>query len=168
PLAGAGRARGGRAFAPGRAGGWTLAAEPIARLPATAARLRSHGAQLAWSAYLAHHADERRKVLGHFSYMALDAPLEVRADAGLDEARVALVRAAMLAERLDEAAALLPDALVDVYAIAGDSDGCAGRIAALAPWFDLFVLPMNDVAGSDAHIRTSAGILRTAAALSTA
>jgi 5,10-methylenetetrahydromethanopterin reductase len=160
PLALAGRGPRVQALAAEQADWVILSAEPLARLPDTAARLRSHGAKLAWSAYLAYEPVERRKVLGHFSYMALDAPPEIRAEAGLDDQLVAAVREAMLAGRLDQAAALLPESLVDHYAIAGDPDDCVAQIAAMGPHCDLFVVPMNDIAGSAAHIRRSAEILR--------
>ena len=71
----------------------------------------------------------------------------------------------MLAGRLDDAAELLPDSLVDHYAIAGDPAECTDRIAAAATSVDLFLLPMNDVAGSARHIVRSAAILRAASAL---
>jgi 5,10-methylenetetrahydromethanopterin reductase len=166
PLAVAGRGPRVQALAAERADWVILSAEPVDRLPATATRLRAHGAQLAWSAYLAYDETTRGKVLGHFSYMALDAPPEIRDAAGLDDERVARVREAMLAGRLDEAAELLPDSLVDLYAVAGGDVECATRVAGLAGSFDLFVLPMNDLEGSDAHIRRSASILRSAADLS--
>ena len=80
-------------------------------------------------------------------------------------ARVASIRTEMLAGRLDAAAALLPEALVDEYAVAGDPDACAATIARLAPSFDLFMLPMNDIEHCAEHIRASADILRRAQAL---
>ena len=166
PVALAGRGPRVQALAAERADWVILSAEPIARLPETAGRLRANGARLAWSAYLAYDEGERRKVLGHFSYMALDAPPEIRAAAGLDDERVAQVRRAMLAGRLDEAAALLPDSLVDLYAIAGDDGECAAAIVALAPSFDLFVLPMNDLADAPEHIARGAAILRAAGEVS--
>ena len=124
PIAVAGRGPRVQRLAAEQADWVILSAEPLASLAATAQRLRAHGARLAWSAYLAYDADERRKVLGHFSYMALDAPPEIRAAAGLDDERVAAVREAMLAGRLDDAAELLPDSLVDHYAVAGDPAEC--------------------------------------------
>jgi 5,10-methylenetetrahydromethanopterin reductase len=166
PLAMAGRGPRVQALGADRADWVILSAEPLDRLPESATRLRAHGARLAWSSYLAYDEAARRKVLGHFSYMALDAPPEIRAAAGLDDERIAAVREAMLAGRLDDAAALLPDVLVDLYAVAGDDVSCAARIAGLSGSFDLFVLPMNDLDGSDAHIRRSAASLRAAAALS--
>jgi 5,10-methylenetetrahydromethanopterin reductase len=164
PIAVAGRGPRVQALAADRADWVILSAEPLARLADSAARLRANGARLAWSAYLAYDAAERHKVLGHFSYMALDAPPEIRAAAGLDEARVGKVREAMLAGRLDDAAALLPESLVDHYAVTGDPAECSARIAAFASCVDLFVLPMNDIAGSAAHIVRGAAILRAAGA----
>lgn len=165
PIAIAGRGRRVKALATSEADWIILSAEPPATLPSASTQLRSRGAKLAWSAYLAYAPNERSKVLGHFSYMALDAPPEIRDRAGLDEARVASIRAEMLAGRLDAAAALLPEALVDEYAVAGDPGACAATIASLAPSFDLFMLPMNDIAHCAEHIRASADILRHAQAL---
>ena len=164
PIAVAGRGPRVQRLAAEQADWVILSAEPLATLTVTAQRLRAHGARLAWSAYLAYDGEQRRKVLGHFSYMALDAPPEIRTAAGLDDERVAAVREAMLAGHLDAAAELLPDSLVDHYAVAGDPAECTARIAALAASVDLFLLPMNDVAGAAAHIVRSAAILRVALA----
>ena len=161
PIAVAGRGPRVQRLAAEQADWVILSAEPLATLTVTAQRLRAHGARLAWSAYLAYDGEQRRKVLGHFSYMALDAPPEIRTAAGLDDERVAAVREAMLAGHLDAAAELLPDSLVDHYAVAGDPAECTARIATLAASVDLFLLPMNDVAGAAAHIVRSAAILRS-------
>jgi hypothetical protein len=75
------------------------------------------------------------------------------------------VKAAMLAGDLDAAAALLPLALVDRYAVAGPPDECAAAIAAHRADFDLFLLPMNEEATCAEHIRTSAAILEAAQVL---
>jgi 5,10-methylenetetrahydromethanopterin reductase len=165
PIAIAGRGPRVKALATSEADWIILSAEPPATLASASKQLRSEGAKLAWSAYLAYAPKERSKVLGHFSYMALDAPPEIRERAGLDEERVASIRTEMLAGRLDAAAALLPEALVDEYAVAGDPDVCAATIARLAPSFDLFMLPMNDIEHCAEHIRASADILRRAQAL---
>ena len=64
-----------------------LSAAPPAELPAFATRIRAVGsAEIAWSAYMAYNATERQRVLPHFSYMAVDAPAEVRTADGLDDA----------------------------------------------------------------------------------
>jgi 5,10-methylenetetrahydromethanopterin reductase len=162
PIALAGRGPRVQALAAAEADWVILSAEAPATLPAAADRLRANGAKVAWSAYLAYAPDERRRVLGHFSYMALDAPPAIRDRAGLTDDRIDAIRTEMLAGRLDTAASLLPDALVDEYAVTGTSRECAERIAGLAPSFDLFVLPMNDVEHCAEHIRAGAGILRAA------
>ena len=91
-------------------------------------------------------------------------PPEIRAAAGLDADRVEQVRAAMLAGRLDEAAALLPETLVDHYARRREPrDLRRARIADLAGSLRPVLLPMNDVAGAERTSGTSAAILRDAA-----
>ena len=137
-----------------------LSAAPPADLPAFAQRIRASGsARIAWSAYLAYNYTERRRVLPHFSYMAVDAPAEVRAADGLDDATTEQVRQLMLAGRMHEAAGLLPDALVDRYGLAGTAAEVSARIAELRGCFDIFMLPMNDEETAAEHIRRSAEIL---------
>lgn len=140
-----------------------LSAKPLASVVDEAARIRTAGpARIAWSAYIAWSDEERRRVLRHFSYMALDAPPDIRASAGLDDDKVAAVRTAMLAGRMDEAAELLPIALVDQYAVAGTPAECARLLAERAPHVDLFMLPMNDEPTCEAHIDACAAILAEA------
>jgi hypothetical protein len=140
-----------------------FSAKPVAHLAAEAARVRAGGsARIAWSAYVAWSDLERSRVLRHFSYMAVDAPTDIRAAAGLDDDRVARVRAAMLAGRMDEAAGHLTPALVDQYAVAGTPAQCAAVIAAQHAHFDLFMLPMNDEPTCESHIDAGADIVRQA------
>ena len=140
-----------------------LSAAPPAELPAVAERIRTSGsARIAWSAYLAYNETERHRVLPHFSYMAVDAPPDVRTADGLDDATTDEVRRLMLAGRMDEAAELLPDALVDRYGLAGTPAGISARITELSGCFDIFMLPMNDEATAADHIHQSAEILNAA------
>ena len=169
PVAIAGRGPRVQHLAATRADWVVLSATSVAALAGEAARIRAAGhAGIAWSAYVAWSDDERPRVLRHFSYMAVDAPPAIRAAAGLDDERVAAVRSAMLAGRMNEAAALLPDVLVDQYAIAGAPAHCAATIAACAPYFDLFVLPMNDEPTCEAHIDACGAILADAQQLASA
>ena len=140
-----------------------LSAAPPPELPAVAERIRTSGsARIAWSAYLAYNETERRRVLPHFSYMAVDAPPDVRSADGLDDATTDEVRRLMLAGRMDKAAELLPDALVDRYGLAGTPAGISARITELSGCFDIFMLPMNDEATAADHIHQSAEILNAA------
>ena len=163
PLAVAGRGPRTQALAAERAQWVILSAKPIASLPEEVERIRGAGnAQIVWSAYLAYNELERSRVLRHFSYMALDAPLDIQKIAGLDEKRAPRVKALMLAGRYDAAAELLLPLVVDRCAVAGTEEECAATIRAHKPYFDLFMLPMNDDATAETHIRRSAEILRAA------
>jgi 5,10-methylenetetrahydromethanopterin reductase len=163
PLAIAGRGPRVQALAASEADWVILSAKPLVHLGEAAAGIRAAGsARIAWSSYLAWSDTERARVLRHFSYMAIDAPPDIRAAAGLDAERTAAIKAAMLAGRMDDAAALLPGALVDQYAVAGTPTECAQAIAGQRANFDLFMLPMNDEASCEEHIEVCAGILDAA------
>jgi 5,10-methylenetetrahydromethanopterin reductase len=163
PLAMAGRGPRTQALAAEHADWVILSAAMVKDLPATAARLRGPGhARVAWSAYLAFSPEDRRRVLHHFTYMAIDAPPDIRRAVGLDDDTAERVRSEMLAGRLGAAADLLPEALVDIYAVSGTPEECAATIGRLRPHFDLFLLPLNDEATDEDHLRISAQVLRTA------
>ncbi|MCZ7532729.1 MAG: LLM class flavin-dependent oxidoreductase [Acidimicrobiia bacterium] len=164
PLALAGRGPRTQNLAAERADWVVLTAKPLADLPEEAERIRAGGnAKIAWSAYLAYSEEEKRQVLAHFSYMAVDSPPDIRAAAGLDDERVEKVRSAMLAGDFEAAVDLLPLALVDSYAVAGTPEQCAETIRSLRSCFDLFMLPINKDATAEDHIRASAPVLRAAA-----
>ena len=156
PIAVAGRGPRVQRLAAERSDCVILSAAAPADLPAAARRIRAAGqAEIAWSAYVAYNDMERRRVLPHFSYMAVDAPAEVRRADGLDDATVARVRRLMLAGQMHDAAGLLPDALVDRYGLAGTPAEISARIGELSDSFDIFMLPMNDEATAADHIRAS-------------
>jgi 5,10-methylenetetrahydromethanopterin reductase len=160
PIAIAGRGPRVQRLAAERADWVILSAKGVDEMEHTARGIRSAGdAKIGWSAYLAYDAAERRKVLKHFSYMAVDAPPEIREAVGLTEDTTELVRAAMLSGDMELAATYLPDALVDLFAIAGSPSDCGAAIASCAEHFDMFLLPMNDEASSEEHITRSAVIL---------
>jgi 5,10-methylenetetrahydromethanopterin reductase len=163
PLAMAGRGPRTQKLAAEEADWVILSAKPLAELSETAARIRARGkAKVAWSAYMAYNATERQRVLRHFVYMAVDAPPEIRTAVGLDEQKVGVVRSMMLSGRMEEAADLLDPKIIDFFAVTGSPRECAERIKSLCAYFDLFMLPLNDEATAEEHIRSSADILRSA------
>ena len=144
-----------------------LSAKALKELPATARKVRAAGnAQICWSAYLAYNNQERHRVLRHFSYMAIDAPPNIRKEIGLDVRAASRVKEAMLKGDLEDAVQYLPESLVDIYAVTGTPAECAAIIRANRPNFDLFLLPMNDETECEAHIRLSAAILNQASCAS--
>lgn len=163
PLAIAGRGPRVQRLAAEQADWVVFSAKPRQHLAAEAAHVRAQGrARIAWSAYVAWSDVECTRALRHFSYMAVDAPPDIRTAAGLDDSRLELVRSAMLAGRMDEAARHLPPAMVGQYGVAGTPAECATSIAEQAANFDLFMLPMNDEATCEAHIDMCASILSDA------
>ena len=162
PIAIAGRGPRVQRLAAERADWVILSAKGADEMPATATAIRAAGsAKIGWSAYLAYDAAERARVLRHFSYMAVDAPPEIREAAGLTDEATALVKEAMLSGDMERAASHLPDALVDLFAIAGSPEQCAATIGRCAAHFDMFLLPMNDEAACESHIDQSARILNS-------
>lgn len=147
-----------------RCADWVIfSAKPVAHLAEESRRVREAGsARIAWSAYIAWDQAERSRVLRHFSYMAVDAPPEIRQAAGLDDVTLEAVRQAMLDGRMDDAARLLPIAMVDQYGITGSEAECAATIASNRSNFDLFMLPMNDESTCEEHIDRSASIIAAA------
>lgn len=164
PTAIAGRGRRTQALAAEQAEWAILSAKPIVTLPEVAKQIRRAGkARIAWSAYVAYDEVERERVLRHFSYMALDSPPDIQEIAGLDDEKTLRVKTLMLAGDYEAAAGLLLPAVVERCAVTGTDEECAATIRANRPYYDIFVLPINDDATADVHIRRSAGILRTAA-----
>jgi len=162
PIAIAGRGPRVQRLAAERADWVILSAKGADEMPETAVTIRAAGdAKIGWSAYLAYDAAERARVLRHFSYMAIDAPPEIREAAGLTDEATALVKAAMLGGDMELAASYLPDALVDLFAIAGTPEECAATIAGCAAHFDMFLLPMNNESSCESHIAQSAEILNS-------
>ena len=167
PIAIAGRGPRVQALAAERADWVILSGKARRDIPKEAARIRgAGGASIIWSSYIAWSVEERSRVLRHFTYMAVDAPPDIREAAGLDDQRTEAVKAAMLAGDFDSAAELLPDAMVDVYAVAGTDTECAATIAANRAHFDLYMLPLNDEATAETHIEKGAEILAQAGSLS--
>lgn len=137
-----------------------LSGKALVDIPAACERIRSSGdAGVIWSAYVAYNDVERSRALRHFSYMALDAPPDIRRAAGLTDELAKRVKEAMLSGRLDDAAALLPETMIDHYGVSGDAAECIAVLQKLSPHVDLFMLPLNDDATAEAHIEASAEIL---------
>lgn len=159
PIAIAGRGPRVQALAADHADWVILSGKAVAALPDEAARIRRAGdASIIWSAYIAWSEEQRPLVLRHYTYMAVDAPPDIREAAGLDDEKRDAVRSAMLAGDFEGASKLLPDALIDIYGVAGTPAECAATIVAQRDCFDLFMLPINDEAASEEHIETCASI----------
>jgi 5,10-methylenetetrahydromethanopterin reductase len=153
PLAIAGRGPRVERFAAQRADWVVLAGRPVHAVADLVQRLREIGrrargkpAAIAWNPNVAWTEAMRLDVREHFAYMAVDMPAVERAALGLDDEVTARLRERFAAAGPRAAAALIPDAVLDRYAVTGQRDEVVRRLRELqqAVGPDLFVFDAND------------------------
>ena len=134
----AGRGPRGERFAAERADWILLAGRAIEKVPGLVERLRANGAAvrgrapaIAWNANAAWAPSMVEELRGHFAYMAVDMPADERAAVGLDDYQTARLREIVNSRGPEAAAALIPEALLERYAVTGDRDRVVGRLATL-------------------------------------
>ncbi len=186
PLAVAGRGPRVERFA-ARAADWMiLAGKPLADLAAIAAEVRSAPgrgsagapgaldgavgadgaagrgpARLAWNPAVAWRPQDVAAVRSHFAYMTVDLPAAWRQRIGIGDDVVAALRATLAADGPARAAALVPDAVLEAFAIIGDRPTVVRRlrdvVAQVRPelvvldageYTDEFLDELADVAGA--------------------
>jgi 5,10-methylenetetrahydromethanopterin reductase len=112
-----------------------VSGKPVAEVGAfvTALRQRTSGAgrrlRIAWNpmvGWTPRHADAIRS---HLSYMTVDMPAAWRERLGVADDVVTELRAALADGGPDEAARLVPDAVLDAFAIVGDEADVAHRLS---------------------------------------
>jgi 5,10-methylenetetrahydromethanopterin reductase len=138
PIAIASRSPRGETFAAERADWILLAGRAINKIPPLVERLRptgvaAHGRApaIAWNANAAWTPAMVDQLRAHFAYMAVDMPPDERAALGLDDDRTAELRELVNTRGPEAASALIPDALLDRYAVTGDRARVVARLAAL-------------------------------------
>jgi 5,10-methylenetetrahydromethanopterin reductase len=140
-------------FAAERADWVLLAGRPVSGVAALVERLRACGlaargraASIAWNPNVAWSDELRSDVRQHFAYMAVDMPPAERAALGLDDDLTARLRETFAMRGAEAAARLIPDTVLDRYAVTGDRAQVAAHLAELkrvvAP--ELFVFDAND------------------------
>lgn len=137
PLAVAGRGPRVEAYATRHADWLLLAGKPIADLPAIAAEARSAPgragpAKIAWNPAAAWQPDAVRELRRHFAYMTVDLPAAWRERVGVTDGDVARLRAALAAGGPHAAEPLVPDAVLDAFALVGDRPSVVARLRAAA------------------------------------
>ncbi|HVT68024.1 MAG TPA: LLM class flavin-dependent oxidoreductase [Trebonia sp.] len=96
-------------------------------------RARAAGAgrqlKIAWNPMVGWTRGHADAIRGHLSYMSVDMPAGWRARLGVSDDVVAGLRAALAAGGPEAAAPLVPDAVLGAFAITGDRDDVARRLA---------------------------------------
>jgi 5,10-methylenetetrahydromethanopterin reductase len=133
-------------------GDWVLlAGRAVQAVPDLVSRLRDIGRTargrapaIAWNPVAAWTDSMRDELRAHLAYMAVDMPAAERSQLGLDERRTDQLRSLVNSRGPEAAAALIPDAVLDRYAIVGSRPevvvrlaGCIDRMRPQLVVFDL-------------------------------
>ena len=110
-------------------GPWLMAKVLGAHLIGRGARGRS--AAIAWNPVAAWTEPMRDDLRAHLAYMAVDMPTADRAALGLDAALSEQVRTIINSQGPEAAAALIPESVLDQFAIVGDRSQVVRRLGHL-------------------------------------
>jgi len=146
-------------------GDWVIiSGKPVEEVGGYADALREQAARagrtvrIAWNPMVAWEPGHVDALRPHFSYMTVDMPDLWRERLGVSDDVVAGLRAALRSDGPDAAAGLVPDAVIDAFAIVGDRDEVASRLAgaveAAAP--DLLVFGAHEY--TQEHVRDVAAL----------
>jgi 5,10-methylenetetrahydromethanopterin reductase len=172
PIAIASRGPRGEAFAAERADWVLLAGRAIDRVQTLVERLRAAGAAargrapaIAWNANAAWTPWMIDELRAHFAYMAVDMPAAEREALGLDAGRTTQLREIVNSRGPEAAGALIPDALLERYAVTGDRDRVVARLRVLREQAqpELLVFDADDY--SVAFLERAAAVAMDAGAL---
>ena len=138
PIAIAGRGPRVERFAAERADWILLAGRPIGAVPELVHRLRQSGlaargksASIAWNPNVAWTDALRLDVREHFAYMAVDMPTAERTALGVDDDLATRLRERFSLSGARAAAELIPDTVLERYAIIGPKRDIARQLAEL-------------------------------------
>jgi 5,10-methylenetetrahydromethanopterin reductase len=106
-------------------------ADLVARLRTIGGAVRGRPAAIGWNPNAAWTAPMIDDLRAHFAYMAVDMPPAERAALGLDDDRTARLSETVNSRGPDAAAGLIPDAVLERYAIVGTRSQVVARLAAL-------------------------------------
>jgi len=138
PIAVAGRGPKVEQLAAERADWVLLAGKSLQKIEALVERLRAGGVAargrapaIAWNPVAGWTDALAQDVRAHLSYITVDLPPADRRALGVDDDLVARLRAVVTTDGPEAAGPLVPQSVVDAYAIVGDRTAVAGRLAEL-------------------------------------
>lgn len=169
PLAIAGRGPRVEALGATRADWVVLSGKPVADLPDLVAQLRSRpdgGPRLAWNPAIAWTEDQLLAVRARFAFMTVDMPAAWRERLGVGDEVVDLLRRTVAQGGPESAAHLVPQAVVDEFAITGTRDHVVRRLADIAAQIQPEVVTFGVNEYTTAHIDEIAAIATEAGLVS--
>jgi alkanesulfonate monooxygenase SsuD/methylene tetrahydromethanopterin reductase-like flavin-dependent oxidoreductase (luciferase family) len=103
----------------------------VSRLRELGQHARGRPPAIAWNPVAAWTEAMRSELRAHLAYMAVDMPAGDRSELGLDVSRTDELRAIVNSRGPEAAASLIPDAMLDRYAIVGSRPEVIARLAGL-------------------------------------
>jgi 5,10-methylenetetrahydromethanopterin reductase len=165
PLAIAGRGPRVERFAAERADWMLLAGRAIDRVAPLVSNLRTAGGAarstplaIAWNPSAAWTEPLLAEIRTHLAYMAVDMPPAERSALGLDDDRTARLREVINAHGPAAAGPLVPDAVVEHYAVTGDRSRVVARLSELVSRIQPEVLVFEAHDYSVAYVESAAAV----------
>ena len=139
--------------------------ELIGRLRRNARAVRRRPPAIAWNPVAAWTEPMRATLRAHLAYMAVDMPAADRSHLGLDDARTRELSQVVNSDGPEAAAALIPESVVDRYAIVGDRSEVVARLGALCQIVRPELLVFDLAEYSSAFVETLASLAMDAGAV---
>jgi alkanesulfonate monooxygenase SsuD/methylene tetrahydromethanopterin reductase-like flavin-dependent oxidoreductase (luciferase family) len=137
----------------------------VTELRAVGVRTRNHAASIAWNPTAAWTAPMVDQIRAHFAYMVVDMPAADRTALGFEDDRIAQLKERVNSHNLEAAAALIPDTVLDRFAVTGSRAQVVARLAELrhAVQPEIVLFDADDY--SVAFLEQVAGVARDAGAV---
>ncbi len=162
PIALAGRGPRTERLAAERADRVLLAGKAVDAVPDLVPRLRAgpaHPPVIAWNPGAAWTRAMIEEIRSHLAYMTIDLPPEERHGLGVDDALAGRLRETVAALGPEAAGPLVPDAVLQRYAVTGSREAVVARIAALRALVrpELLLFDAGDY--SAAYLKSAAAVI---------
>jgi 5,10-methylenetetrahydromethanopterin reductase len=103
----------------------------VAQMRAAGRLARGWAAAIAWNPTAGWTEPMVAQIRAHFAYMAVDMPAAERLALGLDDDRILQLKKLVNSQRVEVAARLIPDAVLERYAVTGTRTQVVARLADL-------------------------------------
>jgi 5,10-methylenetetrahydromethanopterin reductase len=136
----------------------------VTDLRAIGVSTRNQAASIAWNPTAAWTEPMVDQIRAHFAYMVVDMPAADRTALGFDDDHIAQLKERVNAHRLEAAAALIPDTVLERFAVTGSRAQVVARLGELRREVQPEILLFDADDYSVAFLEQAAGVARDAGA----
>jgi 5,10-methylenetetrahydromethanopterin reductase len=137
----------------------------VSHMRAIGTSVRGRSAAIAWNPTAAWTEPMVDQIRAHIAYMVIDMPVADRIALGLDDDQIVQLKERVNAHRIEAAAALIPDAALERYAVTGPRARVVARLAALCQQVQPEILLFDADDYSAAFLEDAAAVARDAGAV---